>query len=158
MNTYIPYLSVLKLGSYTRRDSNISQVMQQIEWNKCLGPFKRRVPKLLNLINAKIVPNTLWKIGLSSISLLIDMCILLLDADTVDYLQCIYHVHCLPPGCTYTFCQWVESMHFYKLVLHCQTAFSHFLISGGRTTNKKWEKVVWQREIIYWPLTTLSNS
>ena len=28
----------------------------------------------------------------------------------------IYHVHCPPVGCNYRFCQWVESMHFYKCV------------------------------------------
>ena len=47
----IPYLSVLKRGSNTR------WVVQQNERNKCLGPLKCRVPKLLNLINLKIVPN-----------------------------------------------------------------------------------------------------
>ena len=31
-------------------------VVQQNEWNECLGLFKCQVPKLLNLINAKIVP------------------------------------------------------------------------------------------------------
>ena len=63
----LPYLSVLKPGSYTRRGLNIHWVVQQNEWNKCLDPFKHRVPKLLNLINIKIA---LWKISLSSISLL----------------------------------------------------------------------------------------
>ena len=36
---HIPYLSVLKPGSYTRKCSNICRVVQQNEWNKCLGPF-----------------------------------------------------------------------------------------------------------------------
>ena len=53
--TYVPYLSVLKPGSYTPRDSNIRWIVQQNEWNERLGLFKCRVPKLLNLINAKIV-------------------------------------------------------------------------------------------------------
>ena len=47
----LPYLSVLKPGS------NIRRVVQQNERNKRLGSFKRRVPKLLNLINLKMVPN-----------------------------------------------------------------------------------------------------
>ena len=53
----IPYLSVLKSGSNTHRGSNICQVVQQNERNKPLGLFKRRVPKLLNLINLEMVPN-----------------------------------------------------------------------------------------------------
>ena len=35
----------------------VHQVVQQNERNKCLGPFKQRVPKLLNLINLKMMPN-----------------------------------------------------------------------------------------------------
>ena len=57
----IPYLSVLKPGS------NICQVVQQNERNKRLGPFKRRVPKLINVTWCQ----TLRKISLFSISLLI---------------------------------------------------------------------------------------
>ena len=57
IHIYIPYLSVLKLGSNTRRGSIICQVVQQNKRNKRLGPFKRRVPKLLNLINLKMLPN-----------------------------------------------------------------------------------------------------
>ena len=53
----IPYLSVLKLGSNTRRGSNTRWVVQQNERNKYLGSFKHRVPKSLNLINLKIVRN-----------------------------------------------------------------------------------------------------
>ena len=53
----ILYLSVLKPGSNTRRGSNIRRVEQQNERNKCLGSFKRRVSKLLNLINFQMVPN-----------------------------------------------------------------------------------------------------
>ena len=40
-----------------RRGSNICRVVQQNERNKRLGPFKCQVPKLLNLINLKMVPN-----------------------------------------------------------------------------------------------------
>ena len=43
--------------------------MQQNERNKCLGPFKCQVPKLLNLINLKMVPNV-KEISLFSVSLL----------------------------------------------------------------------------------------
>ena len=46
----------IKPGSFTRRGSNIRRVVQQNEWNKCLGPFKCWVPKLLNIINVKIMP------------------------------------------------------------------------------------------------------
>ena len=53
---WIPYLLVLKPGSNARRGSNIRRVVQQNERNKRLGPFKRRVPKLLNLINLKMMP------------------------------------------------------------------------------------------------------
>ena len=55
--SYVPYLSVLKPGSNTRRGSNICWVVQQNESNKRLGTLKRWVPKLLNLINLKMVPN-----------------------------------------------------------------------------------------------------
>ena len=68
---HIPYLSILKPGSNTCRGSNICQVVQQNERNKCLGLFKRRVPKLLYLINLKKWCQTLRKISLFSISLLI---------------------------------------------------------------------------------------
>ena len=58
LHTYIPYLSVLNLGSNTRRGSSIRQVLQQNERNKCLGPFKHQMPKLLkNLISLKMVTN-----------------------------------------------------------------------------------------------------
>ena len=56
-NVYISYLSVLKLGSNTCKGSNICWVVQQDETNKYTGPFKYRVPKLLNLINLKMVAN-----------------------------------------------------------------------------------------------------
>ena len=49
--------TILKPGSNTRRGSNIRRIVQQNERNKCLGPFKRRVPKLINLINLEMVPN-----------------------------------------------------------------------------------------------------
>ena len=61
--TYVPYLSVLKPGSNTCRGSKIRRVVQQNERNKRLGLFKCRVPKLLNLINLKMV-QTLRKISL----------------------------------------------------------------------------------------------
>ena len=38
----------------------------------------------------------------------------LATALTVVCLQHIHHVLCLPTWCTYIFCQWVESVHFYK--------------------------------------------
>ena len=65
----VPYLSILKLGSNTRRGSNICQVVQQNERNNRLGPFKRWVPKLLNLITLKLC-QTLRKISLFLIPLL----------------------------------------------------------------------------------------
>ena len=49
--------TILKPGSNTRRGSNIHRTVQQNEGNKCLGPFKCRVPKLINLINLEMVPN-----------------------------------------------------------------------------------------------------
>ena len=52
---YIPYLSILKQGSYTHRGSNLRRVVQQNEGNKRLGSFKHRVSKF-NLINVKMVP------------------------------------------------------------------------------------------------------
>ena len=63
------HLSVLKPGSNIRRGSNISRVVQQNERNKCLGPFRCRVPKLLNLINLTMVPN-IKEITLFSVSIL----------------------------------------------------------------------------------------
>ena len=98
----IPYLSILKPGSYTRRGSNICRIVQQNERNKCLGPFKCRVSKLLNLINLKMVPNDKENQFILDISL--NVCISLLNVATVDRLQCIYHVCHLPAlGCTYEF-------------------------------------------------------
>ena len=104
----IPHLSILKLRSNTHRDSiymqglNICWVVQQNERNKCLGPFKRRVPKLLNLINLTMVPNVKENQLILGISL--DVCISLLDVATIDRLQHIYDVRHLPtPGCTYKF-------------------------------------------------------
>ena len=54
---WLPYLSVLKPGSNTRRGSNICWVVEQNEKNKHLGLFKRWVPELLNLKNLKMVSN-----------------------------------------------------------------------------------------------------
>ena len=53
----VPYLYVLNPGSNTRSGSNICRVVQQNERNRRLGSFKCWVPKLLNLINLKIVLN-----------------------------------------------------------------------------------------------------
>ena len=81
---FISYLSVLKPGSNTRRGSNIRRVVQQNERNKCLGLFKRQVPKLLNLINLIMVPNINGNYLIVDISL--DVCISLPDIATVDRL------------------------------------------------------------------------
>ena len=54
--TYVPYLSIIKLGLYTCRGSNIHWVVQQNDWNKYLGPFKHWVPKLLNIKYIKMGP------------------------------------------------------------------------------------------------------
>ena len=80
---YIPYLFVLKPGSYTCRGSNIRRVVQQNEGNKCLGPFKCRVSKLFNLINVKMVQYIKENKLIIDISL--DMCILLSDIATVNH-------------------------------------------------------------------------
>ena len=81
---FVPYLSVLKPGSNTCRGSNIHRVVQQNERNECLGPFKCWVPKLLNLINLKMVPNVKnnWLI----LDISVDVCISLSDVATVDRL------------------------------------------------------------------------
>ena len=87
----------------------LNWVVQHNEWNKHLGPFKRQVPKLLNLINVKIVPYIMENEFILIISL--DMCILLLDADIVDFLQHIYHVRGHPVGCTYIHILSVSGVH-----------------------------------------------
>ena len=82
--THLPDLSVLKLGSNRCRGSNIRQVVQQNEGNKCLGPFKSWVSKLFNLINVKMVQyikENKFIIGTS-----LNMCILISDIATVDRL------------------------------------------------------------------------
>ena len=66
----LPYLSVLKLGSYTHRGSNMQQIAQQDEWNKCLGLFRCWVLKLLSSISNKQC-HTLRKISVFLISPLI---------------------------------------------------------------------------------------
>ena len=58
--------------------------MQQNEWNKRLGPFKRRVSKLFNLINVKMVQYI--KENKLIIDTSLDMCILLSDIATVNRL------------------------------------------------------------------------
>ena len=40
--------------------------------------------------------HTLRKISLSILNIPLDVCILFLDVATVNYLQCIYHICCLP--------------------------------------------------------------
>ena len=80
----VPYLSVLKPGSNTGRGSNIRRVVQQNKRNKRLGPFKRRVSKLLNLINLKMVPNIKENRLILDISL--DICISLSNVAAVDRL------------------------------------------------------------------------
>ena len=85
MYIYIPYLSVLKPDAYTHRGSIIHRILQHNEWNKCLCLFKCRLPKLLNLINVKMVPCTKENYLLLDISL--DVCILLSDVATIDHLQ-----------------------------------------------------------------------
>ena len=47
----------IKAGLKYTQGSNIHWVVQQNERNKHLGLLKHRVPKLLNLINVKIIPN-----------------------------------------------------------------------------------------------------
>ena len=80
----MPYLSVLKPGSYTCRGSNIRWVVQQNERNKYLGPFKCQVQKLLNLIHLKMVLNVKENQLILDISL--DACISLSDVATVHRL------------------------------------------------------------------------
>ena len=84
MSILLPYLSVLKPGSNTCRGSNTRWVVQQNERNKRLDLFKRRVSKLLNLINLKMVPNVMENKLILNISL--DVCISLSDVAIVDHL------------------------------------------------------------------------
>ena len=49
----------------------------------------------------------------------LDMCVLLLEIATVDHLQCIRYIRYLPSSDALTwFCQWVESIRFYKSFNH----------------------------------------
>ena len=57
--------------------------------------------KLLNFINVKVVPYIKKNQLILNISL--DVRILLLDVATVNHLQHIYHVCCLPTGCNCMF-------------------------------------------------------
>ena len=84
MSIQLPYLSVLKPGSNACRGSNTRWVVQQNERNKRLDLFKRRVSKLLNLINLKTVPNVMENKLILNISL--DVCISLSDVAIVDHL------------------------------------------------------------------------
>ena len=101
IHKYIPYLSVLKLSSYTSRDSYICRVVQHNEWNEYLSPFKYQVAKLLNLIDVKVVVPYIKENKLI-INTSLGVCVLLLDITTVDHLQCICHVCYLPTWCTYS--------------------------------------------------------
>ena len=47
MHICMPYLSIINPGSYTRRGSNIHQVVQQNKLNKRLRSLKHWVPQLL---------------------------------------------------------------------------------------------------------------
>ena len=97
IHKYIPYLSVLKPGSYT---SYICRVVQHNEWNEYLDPFKCQVAKLLNFIDIKVVVPYINDKLIVNTSL--GVCVLLLDITTVDHLQCICHVCYLPTWCTYS--------------------------------------------------------
>ena len=99
MFVHVPYFSTLKPGSYTHKGLNMHQVVQHNERNKHLGPFKHQVPKLLNLINVKMVPYIKENYVILNISL--NVYTLLSDVATVNRLQHSYHVRCLPTGCTY---------------------------------------------------------
>ena len=98
--TYVLYLSILKLGLYTCRGSNIHWVVQLNEWNKYLGPFKHWVPKLLNLIDVNVVPYV--EENKLIFNILLDMFILLLDITTVVCLQHICNVYCLHVQTSYS--------------------------------------------------------
>ena len=113
--TCIPYLSALKLGPYTYRDSNICRVVQQNEWNKCLGPFKCRVPKLLNPLHIKMVPCNKKNEHILDTCISLDMWILLLEIATVNHLQHICHI--FPPWNSHMMHLHVLSIiQFYKRV------------------------------------------
>ena len=110
---YLWCLSVLKLGSYPPWGSKYT-LASASEWNERLSPFKFHVPKLLNI---KMVLPWIKKNKYISICISFDMRIILSEivyCVFVTCLLCIHYVHCLPTWCTYGFCQWVESMHFYK--------------------------------------------
>ena len=107
---YVLYLSVLKPGPYTHRAQINAGQCSRMNENKCLGLFKYWVQKLLNLINVKMVPHIKNNECILDISL--DKCFLLLEIATVDHLQCICHICCLPLSwvfphdeCIYIFCQ-----------------------------------------------------
>ena len=88
------------------------------------GPiFKCLVPKLLILINIKIVPYIKETDHVFDISL--DMYILLSNITTVDHLFTVYLSHslsCLPAWCTYaSVCQWVEIYTFINMLVSNHT-------------------------------------
>ena len=80
----LPYLSILNPGSYTCRGSNICRVVQQNEGNKRLDPFKCQMSKLFNLIIIEMVPYVEENKLIINTSL--DMCILISDIATINYL------------------------------------------------------------------------
>ena len=106
-------LSILKPGSYTRRGSNTCQVVQQNEWSKRLGPFKRRVPKLLNVINIKIMPYIKEKLILhtSCTSSFWMLLLLIIYSLFVKFIV-------FPLDALIWYYQWMESTHFVN-VLAC---------------------------------------
>ena len=146
MKFYIPYWSILKPGSYTHRGSNIHRVVQQNEWNKCLGPFKHRVLKLVNLINAKIVPYIMENYLILDISL--DVCIhppfgcwysQLFTAYLSHLLSsCRMHLHVLsvPEWSPCTFINVLASNHVIKLI-NTNTSTCHSTLDRWTIGNKR---------------------
>ena len=135
--TCVPYLSALKLGPYTYRDSNICRVVQQNEWNKC------RVPKLLNPLHIKMVPYNKKNEHILDTCISLDMWILLLKIATVNHLQHICHISPLdiPTWCTYMFYQSynfinvLAFMHAIKLI-NSDTGTCHSTLDKWTIGNK----------------------
>ena len=134
---YILYLSILKSGSYTRRGSNIHRVVQQNEWNERLGPFKCRVPKLLNLIY--IMEN--WLI----LNISFDVCILFwMLIQLIVYSVFITFVvfpqdalvHFVSEWSPCTFINMLASNHVIKLV-NTGTSTCHSPLYPGQVNNRK---------------------
>ena len=145
-NIDLLYLSILKPGSYTCRGSNICRVVQQNKWNKCLGPLKRRVPKLLNLMNIKMM--SCIKDNKLVLNISLDMCILLLDINCYSWSFTIYWPHLLSSSmteltrivsdwCPYTFINMLASNHDIKLV-NTGTGTCHSILDRWTLGNKCW--------------------